>query len=48
MLINYEYKLGSTRTEKKIEEVLGVIMDQQYSIKAVLKRFGEKGEHALT
>ena len=49
MLLNYGDTLGSTRTkEDEIQQVLGVILDQQYSIKAGFKRFGERGEHAVT
>ena len=49
MLLNYGDNLGYTRTkEDEIEQVLWVIMYKQYSLKAGLKLFGEKGEHAVT
>ena len=49
MLLIYGDTLGYIRTEEdKIEQALGVIMGQQYSLKAGLKLFGEKGEHAVT
>ena len=45
MLLNYGYTLVSISTQKdEIKQELGVIMDQQYSLKAGLKRFGRKGE----
>ena len=44
MLLNVEEKKGSTTTEAdEIEQILGIIMNHQYSLKE--KRFGEKGEH---
>ena len=49
MLLNYIYTLLSTRTkEYEIKQILGVIMAQHNSLKAGLKRFWEKGKHAVT
>ena len=40
MLLNFEDTLLSTMTEsEEIEHILGILMDQQYSLKTVLKYF---------
>ena len=43
MLINYGDRLASTSTkEEEIEQLLGVIMAEQYSLKSSLNYLGER------
>ena len=43
MLLNFEETLGSTMTEAdRIENILGIIISQEYILKAGFKCFGEK------
>ena len=49
MLLNYWDTLVSTRTKKdEIEQIIGVIMGQHYSIKEILKLLGVNVKHAVT
>ena len=44
MLLNFEGTLESTIIEADyIEHILGIILDQKYSLKVILKSFREKG-----
>ena len=48
MFINFEETLESKITESdNIEKILRIIMDQQYSLKAGLKLFEEKGGYSV-
>ena len=41
MLLNFEYKMGSTMTEADdIKQIIGIIIYQKYSLKVGLKSFG--------